>query len=382
MHIVINSIYPQGYYSDNASFTEELFVYLTEKYPEHHFYFLINKGSNHHCPTAANATIIPINTAVTNIASLKIWGNIRLPLLLKKLKATVLVQPYGFCSLTTNTPQVLMVSDLLWIDKTQYLPRTIRLYHRLFGKQSIKKASRIITFSEIIKQGLIDKYPIAAENISAINGAAAAIYQPITHEQKQQAKDGYADGREYFLFTGGNNPKNNLVGLLKAFSLFKKWQKSNMKLLIAGPITPQKGDVLDKLDSYKYKDDVVILKGINERQLALVTASAYAFIFPTLVNGFAVPLLSAMQCGVPAIATDLNTNREVGAEGILYALPNDVDGMANQMKLLYRDELMKASLIEKGFQQAAVYNWERTVGLFWDVVLKVVSASDNKKSNL
>jgi len=370
MHIVVNSIYPQGYYPDNASFTEQLFGYLAINHSEHHFYFLINKGSNHQFSTASNATIIPINNAVTNIASLKIWGNVQVPLLLKKLKATVLVQPYGFCSLTTNVPQLLLISDLLWTDKPQYLPNSIRLYHRLFGKQGIKKSAGIITFSEFIKQGLINKYPIAADKVSVVSGAASPIFQPISQEQKQQVKDGYADGREYFLFTGGNNPKNNLVGLLKAFSLFKKWQKSNMKLLIAGEIIQQKGDILEKLSSYKYKDDVVLLKGITEQKLAMITAAAYSFIFPSLHEGFTTPILSAMQCGVPVIATNLNTNTEIGGEGCLYASPKDVDGMANQMKLLYRDELMRASLIEKGLQQAAIHNWEKTARLFWDVLLK------------
>lgn len=373
MHIVVNTIYPKGYYPDNTSFTEQLFGYLAKKHPEHHFYFLIHKGNNHSYSTDANTTIIPISNAVTNIVSLKIWGIVQLPLLLKKLKATVLVQPYGFCSLTTNVPQMLMVSDLLWMDKPQYLPRTIRLYHHLFGKQGIKKATQIITFSDFIKQSLINQYPIATEKVSFVYGTTSPFYQPITFEQKQQTKDGYADGREYFLFTGGNNPKNNLVGLLKAFSLFKKWQKSNMKLLVAGQITPQKGDVLEKLSSYKYKDDVVILKGINEQQLVLITTAAYSFIFPSLSEGFAVPVLSALQCGVPVIATNLNTTTEIGGDGCLYASANDAEGIANQMKLIYRDEHFRASLIEKGLRQAAIHNWGKTGELFWDALLKAVS---------
>ena len=373
MHIVVNSIYPHDSCPDIASFTGQLFGYLVEKYPEHHFYFLINKGGNSYFSKSPNSTFIPINNTVSNIASLKLWGNVQLPLLLKKLRATVLIQPFEFCSFTTNVPQVLLIANLSSINKPQYLPSSIRLYHRLFGMRGIKKAHAIITFSSFIKQELSNKYPFASDKITVINGSASSINKPITPEQRQQAKDAYADGREYFLFTGGNNPKNNLVVLLKAFSLFKKWQKSNMKLLIAGEITQQKGDILEKLSSYKYKDDVVILKGIDQQQLALITAAAYSFIYPSLYEGFAMPILSAMQCGVPVIATNLNTNSEIGGEGCLYAPPNDVDGIANQMKMLYRDELMRASLIEKGMQQAAVYNLDLATNLFWDVVLKTVS---------
>jgi len=266
---------------------------------------------------------------------------------------------------------------LLWMNKQPYFSKTIRTYHRLFGKQGIKKAAHIITFSDFIKQALINQYPNALDKVAVISAAASPIYNPITIEQKQQVKDSYADGREYFLFTGGNNPKNNLVGLLKAFSLFKKWQKSNMKLLIAGQFAAQKGDVLNKLSSYKYKDDVVVLKDIDKQQLALITAAAYTFIFPSLYEGFARPILSAMQCGVPVVASRRNTETEIGGEGCLYAAVNDVEDLATQLKLLYRDELMKALLIEKGLQQAAIHNWEKTTVLCWDVLLKAKRQSIN-----
>lgn len=370
MQIVVNNIYPKDYNPANASFVEGLFGYLVEKYPEHHFYFLTNNRSNHVFPTAPNAATVPIDNTLNNISSLQLWNNVKLPLLLKKLEATVLVQPFGFCSLLTSVPQLLMFSDLLWMDKRHQLSNTIKLYNRLLGKQGIKKVAQIITFSEFIQQTLIEKYPTASNKVSIINAAASSIYQPITIEQKQQVKDGYADGREYFLFTGGNNPKNNLVGMLKSFSLFKKWQKSNMKLLIAGQITPHKGDVLEKLSSYKYKDDVVVLKVIDKQQLALIMAAAYTFIFPIVYEGFAEPMLSAMQCGVPVVASNLNTTSEIGGDSCLFADINDVDGLANQLKLLYRDERMRASLIEKGFQQAAIHNWEKTAQLFWDALLK------------
>ena len=373
MQIVVNSIYPQGHFPDNASFAGDFFGYLAGQHPDHHFYFLTNQESNQYYTAATNATIVPINNTLNNIASLQFWNNVQLALLLKKLQTTVLVQPFGFCCRTTNVPQVLMVSDLLWMNKQPYFSKTIRTYHRLFGKQGIKKAAHIITFSDFIKQALINQYPNALDKVAVFSAAASYFFQPITIEQKQQVKDSYADGREYFLFTGGNNPKNNLIGLLKAFSLFKKWQKSNMKLLIAGHITQQKGDVLKKLSSYKYKDDVVVLKEIDEQQLTLITAAAYTFIFPSLYEGFTTPMLSAMQCGVPVVASRLSTATEIGGEGCLYAAVNDVEDLANQLKLLYRDELLRASLIEKGLQQAAIYNWERTAGLFWDGLLKVIS---------
>ena len=117
MHIVVNSIYLQGSHPDNSSFIEELFVELANKYSEHHFYFLVNKGGNHQYPTSANATIVTIEYTIKSIASLKIWMNLKLLFILKKLQANVLIQPNGLCSFTTSIPQILFISDLIWLQK-------------------------------------------------------------------------------------------------------------------------------------------------------------------------------------------------------------------------------------------------------------------------
>jgi len=374
MHIVVNSIYLHGSQPENASFIEELFEHLCTKYSEHHFYFLVNQSTNHHYPAAANATIIPVEYTVKNFASLKIWESIKLPFILKKLQATVLLQPFGLCSITTKVPQVLFVSDLFWLHQPQLLPASIRLYHRLFGKKGIHKATQMITFSQSIQQQLISQYPNISNKITTIGGAVSALFQPASYEQKQQTKDGYADGRNYFLFVGGNNPSKNLVGVLKAFSSFKRWQKSNMKLLIAGTMTPQKDDVLKKIGSYKYKDDVVVLQVLAPEQLASITAAAFAVIAPYLYEETALYMLAVMQSGVPVVASNFPAMEELGGEACLYASPNEVDEIANHLKQLYRDEQLQASLKAKGLEQAAKYNWERTTNAFWEVLVQATTS--------
>ena len=374
MHIVVNSIYPNGYHLDNATFVEDLFGYLCSRYPEHHYYFLVNHSINHHYPSAANATVLPIDYSVNNFAKLKIWETIKLPSILKKLQATVLVQPFGLSSVTTKVPQVLFVSDLIWLQQPKLFPASIRLYHRLFAKKGIHKAAQIVTFSQSIQQQLIHQYPAISNKVIAIGGAVSALFQPASYELKQQTKDGYADGRSYFLFVGGNNQSKNLVGVLKAFSSFKRWQKSNMKLLISGTITLQKDDVLKKISSYKYKDDVVVLQGLSPEQLASVTAAAFALIAPYQYEESTLDLLAAMQCGVPVIASNLQAMQELGGDSCLYASPNEVDEIANHLKQLYRDEQLQVSLKAKGVEQAAAYNWEGTASTFWDVLVQATTS--------
>ena len=161
-----------------------------------------------------------------------------------------------------------------------------------------------------------------------------------------------------------------MVAVLKAFSLFKKWQKSNMKLLITGTISPQKNDVLDKLGSYKYKDDVVILSFLNEVQTSNIIAAAYCCILPSYYEGFSTTVLSCLESGVPIIASNIEGMKEAGGEACIYTLADDVEEIANQMKLLYRDEQHRNVLIAKGFEQAGRFSWKNSSAIFWEILRK------------
>ncbi len=372
MHIVVNNIYLQGNHPHGNHFVQHLFGYLIDKHPEHHFYFLVDKSDNNNYPKADNATIIAINSSIKNIASLKIWDTIRLPKMLKQLKANILIQPNGLTA-APKLPQLMLVIDQLWMQKQSSVSAFLRWYHRVFMKQGIHKAAQIVTLAEQTRQDLLSNYPTASGKISLVYSAASSLFHPVEYDQKQQTKDGYADGREYFFYTGIHHSTKNILELLKAFTLFKRWQKSNMKLLVAGTIAAEKNGIIQKLSSYKYKDDVVLLPSITEQQLAQITAAAYAVIHPFFHEPLSMPILSSMQCGVPVITINANNIEEIGGDTCLYVSPYDSEALANEMKLLYRDELLSRLLVEKGLQQSAVFNWERTGELFWDAVLKAVA---------
>ena len=203
-----------------------------------------------------------------------------------------------------------------------------------------------------------------------VSGAARNGFQPIDWQEKEQIKDSYADGREFFLFTGGIHPRKNLMNLLKAFSLFKKWQHSNMKLLIAGRLAWQYDDVLTKLKSYKYRDDVVLLDYLADDQLMKITASAYALVYPSFFEGFGLPIIESMASGVPVIGANTSSMPEVGGDLALYADPNSPDDIAKQMLNLYRDETLRNELAEKGKERAASFSWDAAAVNVWQIIAR------------
>ena len=198
---------------------------------------------------------------------------------------------------------------------------------------------------------------------------------PLSWHEKEQVKEGFAEGREYFLFTGGIHPRKNLMNLLKAFSLFKKWQHSNMKLLVAGRLAWQYDEITEKLKTYKYRDDVVLLGYLPDEQLARITAAAYALVYPSFFEGFGLPIIEAMQCELPVITSNTGSMPETGGEAALYADPNDPEAIAKQMLRIYKDEALRERLITAGKIQAAKFSWDKAADQLWQII---VSTSEKR----
>ena len=145
-------------------------------------------------------------------------------------------------------------------------------------------------------------------------------FGPMEWEEKEAIKTEYSQGKEYFLFVGGIQPRKNLMNLLKAFSLFKKWQRSNMKLLVAGRFAWQYEGLMEKLKTYKYRDDVVMLNWVSEEQLVKkIMGSAYALVYPSYFEGFGLPILEAMQAAVPVITSNGSSMPETAGDAAIFA---------------------------------------------------------------
>jgi glycosyltransferase involved in cell wall biosynthesis len=145
-----------------------------------------------------------------------------------------------------------------------------------------------------------------------------------------------------------------------------------MKLLVVGRLAWQYGDIVEKLKTYKYREDVVMLNYVSEQTLTQLTASAYALVYPSFFEGFGLPILEAMQSGVPVITSNTSSMPEIAGEAALFASPDDPDAIAKQLLLIYKDESAREKLIEAGKLRAASFSWDDTANKFWEAILKTV----------
>jgi len=370
MVIAVNTRFLQTNKLDSyASFVLEIFKRIANQQPQHQFVFIFDRRVLTDFGFAKNITSVVISPKVKDIVSSKYWYDIKLPFGLMKYKPDLLVQTTGFCSLTTSIPQLLILQDLAFKHYPNHIAQNQLAYYKYFTQKFIDKSKHIVTLSCFSKKDIESSYNVEHNKIGVVYSAAKPIFKPLDYNEIEQVKDGYADGRAYFLFVGGFHPRKNLMNVLKAFSLFKKWQRSNMKLLIAGAVAVQYDDILIKLKTYKYKDDIVLLDYVDETQLARITAATYCVLYPSFFEGLSVPIIEAMQCAVPIITSNNSSMPEIGGNAALYVNPDEPNDLAEKMQLIYKDENLRSKLIEKGLRQAATFNWNTATEKVWGAII-------------
>ncbi|HTL07708.1 MAG TPA: glycosyltransferase, partial [Chitinophagaceae bacterium] len=172
------------------------------------------------------------------------------------------------------------------------------------GKQQGKPAqTRVLLAGQ--DTSLVPSYMPAA----IIHPAMAEDIPVLTWAEEESIKTSYTGGRSYFLFTGDISEQHLLIDLLKAFSTFKKWQLSNMQLVIAGSSTGWTDQLEEKLASYKYRQDVVVLKDADNASIARLVAACYAMVYPVIPGIYPLGLVWAIQGRKAVIASSSETGR-------------------------------------------------------------------------
>lgn len=357
-----------GYY------IEEIFSRIALDHPEHQFYFLFDRPFNQGFIYAANIHPVIIKPQARFPLAWDIWYNWMLPGFLRKIKADVFVSPDGFCSLRTKVPQCLVVHDLAFLHHPEFISKSHLNYYQKNTGRFLKKSKVIATVSEYSKQDIIEQYKIDPAKIHVTYNAPSSLFQQLPYEEKELVKAKYSAGCEYFIYTGSIHPRKNPINLLKAFSRFKKRQQSNMKLVFAGRLAWKTDEFTKLLSTFKFRNDVILTGYLDKNELAKLVASAYALVYPSFFEGFGVPPLEALQCGVPAIVSNNSAMPEVGGDAYLYIDPENPDDIAEKLMLIYKDEALRSRLIENGEKRLQLFSWNESAKKMWSCIELAASA--------
>lgn len=349
-------------------FTFETLRRIVLEHPEHEFYFLFDRVYDDSFIFADNVTPIVVPPPTRHVILIWFWFEMMLPRILKKIQADVFVSTDNILSLRTKVPTVLVTHDLAYEHFPETITPLVRRYYQHFAPKFNSKADKIVAVSEYTKQDLINTYDISGDKIAVACNGCSDGFRALTLAEKEETKSKFAKRKEYFFYVGAVHPRKNVHRLIEAFDAFKKETKSDFKLLIGGRFAWQTGTVTDAYENAEFKKDIEFIGFVKEEDLPYLTGAAFCFVYPSLFEGFGIPVLEAMHCEVPIVTSNVSSLPEVAGTAALKVTPDDVNALKDALLSIYKNEILRNNLVKEARQQREKFSWERAAEVLWDSV--------------
>lgn len=254
-----------------------------------------------------------------------------------------------------HKPLIVTIHDLIYLK----FPRSSNIIRRKVIRpllaHMLRSADRIIAVSEHTKKDILDYFPFSEGKISVIYEAADPVFREINDEKALDAvKRKFSLPREYLLFVGSLRSHKNIERLLQAFMQLRREGVSH-GLVVVGRVNPREKYLLNKINS----TGCLYLNEVSGEELVSLFNLATALLFPSLYEGFGLPVLEAMACGLPVAASSFSSLPEIAGDAAVFFNPLDVDDMAAQMRRIINEEGLRQELRDKGFRRARMFSWER-----------------------
>jgi len=252
---------------------------------------------------------------------------------------------------------VLTVYDLT----TSFFPQNFVLKHRIvfgsFVPLSIRKADHIVAISESTKRDIVEHFKIPDDRITVVHGAAEDRFRrPADPARLAAVREKYRLPERYILFVGVIEPRKNVPGLLEAFASIA--QRIPHHLVVAGGLGWKYDSVFTTVRRLGLGERVVFPGFIADEDLVPLYQGAELFVYPSFYEGFGLPVLEAMSCGVPVVTSNLSSLPEVTGNAAELVDPQDIGQIAEAMHRVLTDEVRRRRMVQEGMARAADYSWD------------------------
>ena len=353
-------------------FSYETLKRITANHPEHRFYFLFDRPWDREFIFSDNIIPVKLFPPARHPFLWYLWLEISVRRFLKKNRMDLFISPDGFIPLHTKTPCYAVVHDINFLHRPADLPFFNRVYYNYFFPAFVRKAKRIGTVSHYSAKDISTSYTIDPAKIDVFHNGINPSFKPLSHEMIEKTRLGLSEGFPYFIFVGTLHPRKNVANLLRAYEVFRKMTKTRVKMVIVGEKFFLTEDIERVLAMMAFRDDVIFTGRLEPEALHDVLASAMALTFVPYFEGFGIPIVEAMKCGVPVIASDVTSLPEVGGDSVLYCNPDNIDEIAGRMKELSENTRLWEELSRKGKERAKLFSWDKSAGEFWNGIEKII----------
>ena len=340
-------------------FTYEILKELCNQNPNIYFDFIFDKPFSKKFLFNKNVTGHVLRPRTRHPILWYYWFEVKIPKLLNKIKPDIFLSMDGFLSLRTNIKQIAVIHDINFVHHPSNLPFFHRKYYQKFFPKYAYKANSIITVSNYSKKDIEKNYSINQDKINVIYNGVSNSFKQIDEKKKQIMKNKYSSNFDYFIFIGSIHKRKNITNLITAFNIFKSNSNSETKLLFVGKKRWWGRKMKQIYQDSSYKNDILFTGYLKDEDLPMVLASAKGLCFPSLFEGFGLPIIEAMKCGVPVITSNTSSMPEICGEAGLKINPYEVNDIANALKKIDEEKDVREKLIKLGLERAQMFCWKK-----------------------
>ena len=336
-----------------------------------------NPGLRPRFPTGANVSRLPLRLSERwlNI----VWHRAQAPLPIDWLTGPVDVyhSPDFVLAPVRRARSILTVHDLAFLLYPEYADERLRTYLERTVPRSVDRADFVVADSENTRNDVICLLGVEPERVEVVPGGVDPSFRPVDdvarlHEIRRHL--GLDDEAPFILWVSTIEPRKNLDGLLEAFAILKSRQSLPHKLVLVG----RKGwlweGIMDKAERSPVRDEIVFPGFIPEGELATLYSAAEMFAFPSHYEGFGLPVLEAMACGTPVVASRASSLPEVVGDAGLQVDPDDPEQLAAALELLALNPSLRDDLRRRGLERAARFTWQAAAAQMLDVYRRVAAS--------
>jgi alpha-1,3-rhamnosyl/mannosyltransferase len=254
-------------------------------------------------------------------------------------------------------PAVVTVHDLSFARAPELMRTRDRLLFERFVPPSLRRARRVIAVSETTRRDLLEVYGVAPERVVAVPNGVGTRFQPVA-DARAEVERRFALAEPYLLFVGALQPRKNAPALVAAYARLVR-KGAEPLLVLAGNDRGGGDQVRAAIADYGLEARVRLLGYVSEPDLPALYSAAEALVFPSLYEGFGIPALEAMACGVPVAASSTTGLGEAVGDAAVTFDPSSVGAIAEAVERLLDDVSLRQRLRAEGLARAAEFTWRR-----------------------
>jgi glycosyltransferase involved in cell wall biosynthesis len=305
-----------------------------------------------------NVELRPVRLPLYSPREQLVW-----PLLLRREKAAIFHSPYVLLPLLTPIPLVMTMHDLIFERFPEFRPAGwLPLFYQAYTRAAVRRASAVLAVSQATGEDVGKFYRVPPARIRVIGNGVGSFFRPEHDPARLDAvRQRYSLPDRFILTLGALRPHKNVQVVVDALRLLEPSLVPS--LVIAGEVDPRFPRALrNGADNDGLAQRVRPVGSIRESDLPVLLTLAEAFVFPSLVEGFGLPVLEAMACGTSVVAARVPGVVEASGDSALSFDPHDPNELAECLRLILTDQNLTRDLRRRGLERAATFSWERVAG--------------------